>query len=108
MWWNKLRQIKATMEMDLPPASRSSPPTPRESKTVTHRCGWWIDTGAAPLAQALREAVALVPEQRATMGQRGRALVASNYSWDSIAEKMIEAYEWVLGRGARPRFVHLR
>ena len=39
------------------------------------------------------------------MGQRGKALVANQYTWRSAAEKTIQLYEWLLGRERRPDFV---
>ena len=36
----------------------------------THRCGWWIETGAEPLMKALRAAMALSDAERIEMGLR--------------------------------------
>jgi glycosyltransferase involved in cell wall biosynthesis len=72
----------------------------------THRCGWWIDTGTAPLIEALRHAMSLSEDERRAMGARGRALVETNYSWDQIAGRMIAVYEWLLGRRSRPDCVY--
>jgi glycosyltransferase involved in cell wall biosynthesis len=52
---------------------------------VEHDCGWWAELGVAPLAHALREAIALTNEQRCAMGRRGRELVESKYSWCRVA-----------------------
>lgn len=68
----------------------------------SNRCGWWIDTGAAPLASALAEAMALSDDQRAEMGQRGRALIEKAYSWRSVAGKHIELYNWLLHGFQKP------
>ena len=32
----------------------------------------------------------------------GRALVEEKYQWDSIAEKMVADYQWILGQGPKP------
>jgi glycosyltransferase involved in cell wall biosynthesis len=72
----------------------------------THRCGWWINTGTAPLIEALRHAMSLSEDERRAMGARGRALVETNYSWDQIAGRMIAVYEWLLGRRSRPDCVY--
>jgi glycosyltransferase involved in cell wall biosynthesis len=71
----------------------------------THRCGWWVDVGAEPLATAMREAIALSDEQRRAMGKRGRRLVEERYSWPKIAADMKSVYEWVLGSGPKPECV---
>lgn len=69
---------------------------------VTHKCGWWVDTGAEPFEAALRAAVALPDQERAAMGLRGRALVEDKYAWPAIASSLKELYLWLLGRGERP------
>ncbi|HBA73208.1 MAG: hypothetical protein A2X82_07520 [Geobacteraceae bacterium GWC2_55_20] len=71
----------------------------------THNCGWWVDIGVEPLAEALRSAVALSDDERHEMGQRGRKLVADCYSWSKIASDMSCAYSWVLGNGPKPDFI---
>jgi len=71
----------------------------------TYGCGWWLDIGTAPLGDALKDAIRRSPENLKMMGQRGRELVASRYSWTTSAQMTIELYEWVLGRKQRPAFV---
>lgn len=72
----------------------------------THRCGWWVDNDVDTLAATLREALALPEAERVEMGERGKRLVKENYSMEMVAEKMKRLYEWILGRGDRPEFVH--
>ena len=60
------------------------------------KCGWWIDIGVEPLAQALREAMSLDDAKRHEMGERGRRLVEEKYTWDAVVKKMIAGYEEVL------------
>jgi len=71
------------------------------------RCGWWIDIGVEPLAEALREAMSLSDEERCAMGENGRRLVESKYTWPAIAEQMKSAYEWILNGGDKPDCVSL-
>jgi glycosyltransferase involved in cell wall biosynthesis len=73
----------------------------------THACGWWVDHGHEALAVAIKTALSLSEGERAAMGARGRAWMASDFGWDSIAERMTRAYQWCLGRGVRPDFVEL-
>ena len=67
----------------------------------TYGCGWWIETGVAPLVAALRMAMALSDAERAEMGARGRVYVR-RFDWDAIAAKTLALYRWVLGQGERP------
>jgi glycosyltransferase involved in cell wall biosynthesis len=69
---------------------------------VDRECGWWVDIGVRPLADALRQATALPDAERRQMGQRARQLVRHNYSWDRIAKDMRSVYCWILGAGAKP------
>ena len=36
------------------------------------------------------------------MGQRGQAMVQTNFHWPNIASQMREVYGWMLGGGTRP------
>lgn len=72
----------------------------------TYGCGWWIDTGVAPLVAALRQALALSDAERQAMGARGRDYV-QRYDWDRIAAETLALYRWVLGQGGRPACVRI-
>ena len=41
----------------------------------THRCGWWVEAGVEPLAEALTNAIGTSSEHLMEMGLRGRRLV---------------------------------
>ncbi len=56
-------------------------------------CGWWIEVGVEPLARAMLQAMQLSDTERRAMGLRGRHLVETNYSWDTIAAKLYSLYE---------------
>ena len=58
-----------------------------------------------PLALALKQLIGLSQSARIAMGQSGRALVAQNYSWPTIAAQTDELYDWILKGGAFPSFV---
>jgi glycosyltransferase involved in cell wall biosynthesis len=74
---------------------------------ITNKCGWWTDSGPEPLAEALREALGLSHDDRAAMGERGRDLVKTQFSWKIVSRQMIEVYEWVLHGGPVPSRVRL-
>jgi len=71
------------------------------------RCGWWIEGGIAPLKEALRQAMSLGQTELTAMGKRGKNLVMNKYNWRTIAERMIEVYDWVLSGGPLPDCVHV-
>ena len=59
----------------------------------THGCGWWVDIGVEPLAEALREAMSLTDEERRAMGENGRRMVEAKYRWESVAQEMEKVYK---------------
>jgi glycosyltransferase involved in cell wall biosynthesis len=70
--------------------------------------GWCVEPTTHGLARGLREVLATPAAERRRMGERGRAYVARELAWPAIAQKTIEAYEWMSGGGhARPAHVHL-
>jgi len=46
-------------------------------------------------------------DDRTAMGERGRTLVSTKFSWPQIGEQMRSVYEWVLGGGEKPQTVRL-
>lgn len=75
---------------------------------ITKKCGWWVDVGVEPLAEALNDAMSLSDNERHKMGQRGRALVEQHYSWGEIANNMTGVYQWLSNSGARPDCVYIK
>jgi poly(glycerol-phosphate) alpha-glucosyltransferase len=61
-----------------------------------------VDPNEEAIADALRMALTLEPDQRKAMGRRGRRLVEERYSWEGVAAQMREAYQWVLKRATPP------
>lgn len=45
-------------------------------------------------------------DSRKAIGQKGYDLVCEKFTWDASAKKMIEVYEWLLGRSEKPDFVY--
>jgi glycosyltransferase involved in cell wall biosynthesis len=41
------------------------------------------------------------------MGKNGHELVKNNYSWESIAEKVEQLYDWLTGKCEKPEFVYM-
>jgi len=69
---------------------------------VTRNCGWWVEIGPEPLAEALRSAISLSDEERSEMGKRGRVLVETGYSWEKISEDMKTVYAWLIDKSPKP------
>lgn len=59
---------------------------------VKNHCGWWVDIGVVPLAEALKEAMSLTDEERWALGENGRSLVEAKYRWDKAAQAMTAVY----------------
>jgi glycosyltransferase involved in cell wall biosynthesis len=76
------------------------------SDLVAHQCGWWIDIGVEPLAEAIRQATSLSDHERWQMGDRGRCYVR-RFDWDVIAGQVLSLYWWLLQRSDRPDCVRL-
>jgi glycosyltransferase involved in cell wall biosynthesis len=68
-------------------------------------CGWVSEPDASALAATLAEALATDEATRSVMGARGRRYALPRFDWDRITKSMLELYEWVSGRRARPDFV---
>ena len=64
----------------------------RVKREAGGRCGWWVEVGVAPLAEALLDAMSLTDEERCMMGKNGRRLVEMKYRWEAVAERMIACY----------------
>jgi len=72
-----------------------------------------VRCGAAVLAEpavpawvaALEEMMTLSDQQRREMGQRGRRLIQTDYTWSQVAEKVVTLYRWMLGEAPIPPFV---
>jgi glycosyltransferase involved in cell wall biosynthesis len=66
-----------------------------------------IGTSPEEIAAGLKQLIQMSDGDRITMGNHGRALVATNFSWPRIGEQMRSVYEWVLSGGAPPPAVML-
>lgn len=60
---------------------------------IEHRCGWRVRADVLGISEALSQATALTRADLQTMGQRGSQWVRNEFSWPTIARRMIEAYD---------------
>ncbi len=59
------------------------------------------------LEMGLRELLEKSEAERATMGARGRDLVAQKYTWKSVAQDWKQLYQWCEGESSAPSFVEI-
>ncbi len=60
------------------------------------RCGFWVDDSEEALADGMRRMMALSPEERRAMGERGREWMKRDFSWESVAKQMLKLYQELL------------
>jgi glycosyltransferase involved in cell wall biosynthesis len=61
-----------------------------------------IGTGPEEIAAGLREVIEMSDDDRRAMGNRGRNLAETKFSWPRIGEQMRSVYEWALAGGPLP------
>jgi glycosyltransferase involved in cell wall biosynthesis len=61
-----------------------------------------IGTQPEEIAAGLKRLTEMSDEERRRIGDYGRALVATRFSWAGIGQQMRAVYDWMLGRGAPP------
>ena len=66
-----------------------------------------IGTSTEEIAAGLKQLTKMSDDDRRAMGDRGRTLVATNFSWPRIGEQMRSVYDWMLGGGPTPQTVRL-
>lgn len=77
------------------------------SGLLEQKAGWWIEPNSEEaLELAMIEAISMSSEEINEMGQRGRNWVSSEFSWDTVSRRYLEAYEWILGQGEKPSFIY--
>lgn len=72
---------------------------------VHNKCGWWVEPSVEGLVDAFRSLSALSSPQLKEMGILGKELIRAQYLWSSQAQKTLDLYNWLLGKGAKPDFV---
>ena len=64
-----------------------------------------IGTGPEEIAGGLKQMIEMSDDDRRAMGNRGRNLVATKFSWPRIGEQMRSVYEWMLSGSPLPEVV---
>jgi poly(glycerol-phosphate) alpha-glucosyltransferase len=61
-----------------------------------------IGKASEEIAAGLNVLREMSDDDRSQMGNRGRTLVATRFSWQQVGEQMRRVYEWMLGGGSSP------
>jgi glycosyltransferase involved in cell wall biosynthesis len=70
-----------------------------------HRAGWWVETRVEALVATMQKALSLPAKELQLMGENGRRWIATDYSWPTLAGRMMDVYNWIVGRGPEPHSV---
>lgn len=57
--------------------------------------GWWIDINEDALTNCFRKALKFSPEKLKEMGLNGKKWMIDDYSWTTVAKKMLNTYSWL-------------
>ena len=68
---------------------------------VPAHAGWVIEPSVEDVTQALDEALRESREKLVFRGLAGEALMKAGYSWRSVGDRMVEAYDWILSGGTQ-------
>ncbi len=66
-----------------------------------------IEPTPQSIADGLDRLAALSRDERLAMGRRGRGLVEREFSWPTIAQRMLSVYEWCMAGGGLPSCMEL-
>lgn len=72
---------------------------------VDNGAGWWVANDVETLARTLNAACRMSKADLSAMGEKGYEWMSRDFAWQSIGDKMKEAYSWLLGKGVKPEFV---
>jgi len=69
-------------------------------------CGWWKDNSPETIAEVIIKSLHKSDDDILAMGIRGRSLMEEKYEQHKVAQMMVDLYNWILGKGAKPEFVY--
>lgn len=64
-----------------------------------------VTTASQSIAEGLEQLFSMSDAERTAIGENGYELVKRDYTWDGIADKTIQLYQWLLKGGEKPEFV---
>lgn len=65
-----------------------------------------INDNVVSVKNGLMKFFGMDDKERKVIGQRGYDLVSEKFTWNASTKKMIEVYEWLLGKSEKPDFVY--
>jgi len=68
-------------------------------------CGWRVPADRSSLADAMVELSKCSTDELLAMGQNGKRVVASHYTWQQVAGMTLALYRWLNNEGELPSFV---
>ena len=74
----------------------------------THNCGDWIVLSEENLFNSMNSIMDLSSKERMEMGKRGYEWVIKDFSWKSIGQKTVDAFNWLCNKELkRPSYVRI-
>jgi glycosyltransferase involved in cell wall biosynthesis len=70
-----------------------------------NNAGWWVDLNNDNITSSLEKAMLKNSLELKEMGTRGYEIIKNDFTWDEVAIKMKQVYEWLLNKREKPKFV---
>jgi glycosyltransferase involved in cell wall biosynthesis len=80
------------------------------AEIVSRGAGWWIEDDVDTIAATLVKAMSKEREELEEMGKLGRQWMLERYRWDSVRDRFLLLYDWILSGmpvAAKPEWVAL-
>lgn len=71
-------------------------------------CGWWINNDQETINQTVSKLLDIPETERLRMGANGKRLIEEVFSIQALGKEMNDLYQWVLDKGDKPSFVHIK
>jgi glycosyltransferase involved in cell wall biosynthesis len=73
----------------------------------TYSAGKWIDIGETSFKEALESFMSKTEVELQEIGENGRKLIIEKYSIESVAERFVLLYQWILTGKNKPDFIYV-
>jgi poly(glycerol-phosphate) alpha-glucosyltransferase len=75
-------------------------------EALEHGAAFSASPGVDEMADALNALMSSSQETLQKMGNLGKSLAESDYTWPGVASRMLDVYRWMAGSGAKPNCIH--